>query len=285
MSLEKRNLIFAMTNNFLLDKLWIILAKTLGGITSVVENSEATKIIRNILTNENEKLVVLAMNAVVKQSTDQIVEGGMVTEVLEYFIENCKKEQSVMSENAVVGLGKILLTESIVSELDNEQQQSIFSLLGQLMVKSGSRSPDTRRLALVVLRTVGRINYALVQPYLYELVLLVFGCVRDTIIPVKLAAEKAYLTILKLVEELNDEEDGLNAGSTFESWLKRAKANLNAQQLRSVQDYTRRVGIRLAKAEKDRINAGGDAETVYSDRIEDELEIWNIGGVGDESAA
>ena len=50
-------------------------------------------------------------------------------------------------------------------------------------------------------------------------------------------------------------------------------------QLRSIGDYTKRVGRRLANVERERIAAGGDAETMFSDRFEDEREIWAVGGV------
>lgn len=46
---------------------------------------------------------------------------------------------------------------------------------------------------------------------------------------------------------------------------------------RSIGDYTKRVATRLANVERERIEAGGDEETLFSDRIEDENEIWQVG--------
>lgn len=118
-----------------------------------------------------------------------------------------------------------------------------------------------------------------VKPFLDILTPSVFFCLRDTIIPIKLAAEKSYLAIFKLVEEPDM--------SIFNNWFSSISANNTSLQnaagaviqLRSISDYTKRVGMRLAKVERERIAEGGDAETMFSDRFEDEREIWSVGGV------
>lgn len=156
--------------------------------------------------------------------------------------------------------------------------RALVEVLAKDMLVPASNSLDSRRLSLVVVRTLARFKFdECVKPYYDQLGPSVFSCLRDTIIPVKLAAEKAYLAIFRLVEE----EDMCS----FESWFKgltgpSVKSSAGSEiQLRSIGDYTKRVGKRLASVERERIAAGGDPETVFSDRYEDESEIWAVGGV------
>ena len=59
---------------------------------------------------------------------------------------------------------------------------------------------DTRRLSLVVIRTVSRLHPELARPHLALLAPPIFAGVRDLVIPVKLAAEAAFLSIFSVVE-------------------------------------------------------------------------------------
>lgn len=163
--------------------------------------------------------------------------------------------------------------------------------LATAMGKSTSRSVETRRLALVVVRTVSRRKYDLIckQEYLDILVPAIFACVRDSIIPVKLAAEKAYLQVFKLTENLLEQYDTTGENGTpsevatkdYDTWYKHAVDDvvLAGTASRSVSEFTRRVALKLAAAEVDRIQGGGDIKEVYSDRIEDDEDIWAIGAV------
>ncbi|CAN6642317.1 eIF-2-alpha kinase activator Gcn1p [Trichomonascus vanleenenianus] len=261
------------------DKKLILLAKSMGGVIGVLDSSEAGKLIASLPGHENSKFALLTLNAVLKadKSGTLVNEAGANAAIVDYLIDRCAQENAFMSENGILGLGKYLLSHG--ESLDEETGDRIVDVLAECMNKTMSRSPDTRRLALVVVRTVGRLQYStFVTPHLDKLVLPIFGCVRDTIIPVKLAAEKAYLQVFNLVDE---EESAV----TFDKWIEHAAASgiftghTNANIQRSVQDYTRRVAMRLAAAERDRISAGGDAEQVYSDRFEDEEEIWSVGTV------
>lgn len=249
----------------------------MGGVVGVLDDGEAHKLIKNLLQENNEKFSILAINAILKGAKEKVKNNSCGEDLSHYLISRSEREQSFMSENAIIGLGKLLL--GVGEELENRQE--ILQELAKCMAKTTTKSPDSRRLALVVTRTVARHNYEFVQPNMDVLVPAIFGCVRDTVIPVKLAAEKAYLTILRLPEESADDPPT----PTFESWINQVKEDqsIPSQQLRSIQDYTRRVGMRLANSERERIDAGGDEETVFSDRIEDEMEIWAVGGIESES--
>lgn len=253
----------------------MLLARIVGGIVAVQSPEEAAQVIRDVMADENVRFALLSVNAILKFGKQTVADVGMLDAVVDYLVECSNKDNGFISENGVLGLGKVLLgLTDKVSDIETLVKQIAAST-----VKTDSRSPDTRRLALVIIRTVGRLHYETIAPFLDVIVPAVFACVRDTIIPVKLAAEKAYLTVLKLVDQCK-EEDG-QVAKTFDDWFTHAKESgvVPAQQQRSISDYTKRVALRLANAERDRIDAGGDDETVFSDRIEDETEIWAIGSV------
>jgi hypothetical protein len=73
-------------------------------------------------------------------------------------------------------------------------------------LKPVSNSLDTRRLSLVVIRTTARLKGDLLKPHWDVLAPSVFSCVRDVIIPIKLAAEKAFLALFTLADDVERKE-------------------------------------------------------------------------------
>lgn len=247
----------------------ITLAKLVGGLTNAVDDEEASKLITSkVFQNNNLAFGILTLNAILKDAAPKVKSTGLSKEVAEYISENINNASSEVSENSILAVGKLLLntTDSLAEDL--ESLDPLIKELAEATVKTPNRSVESRRYALVVIRTLARLRYDLaIKNYLDDLIPAIFGCVRDTIIPVKLAAEKAYIAVIKLTDS------GIE--SVFEPWFETAK--LPAQLHRTVQEYTKRVAVRLAAAERERIEAGGD--TIFSDRMEDEQEIWSIGGV------
>ncbi|KAF7497762.1 hypothetical protein DV113_004188 [Geotrichum candidum] len=251
----------------------VTLAKLVGGLTNAVGDEEAEKLITTkVINNDNVKFGILTLNAILRDAATKVKSTGMTRAVADFIVANINNSQDEISENAILAAGKFLLS------VDEEQKQDAELViadqfareLAQAMGKTATRSVETRRLALVVVRTVARLQYELViAENLDVLVPGIFGCVRDTIIPVKLAAEKAYLAVLKLRDE------GLEG--VFEPWIARGVFSTGPISQRTVQEYTKRVALRLAVAERERIADGGD--TVFSDQVEDEQEIWSIGGI------
>lgn len=137
---------------------------------------------------------------------------------------------------------------------------------------SPGHSIDGRRLALVVIRTVSRNNNELVRPHLGLLTPPIFSSVRDVVIPVKLAAEAAFLAIFDVVEE---------EGAVFEKYLNGAGASAPPAAKRGMQDYFKRVVLRLAAQARERREAEGGQGGLglSSDEREDEREVWSIGRV------
>lgn len=92
------------------------------------------------------------------------------------------------------------------------------------------------------------------------------------VIPVKLAAEAAFLSLFSVVE---------SESSVFEKYMSGPGAELPAGQKRSMQDYFKRVALRLATQARERKEAeGGEGGLgLSSDELEDEREVWSVGKV------
>lgn len=151
---------------------------------------------------------------------------------------------------------------------DFETIKPLFEALANL-IQPGN-PVDTRRLALVVIRTACRHHMELVRPHLPLLALPIFASVRDPVIPVKLAAEAAFMALFNVVDE---------ESKVFDKFI--ASQDLPANQKRSMQDYFKRVALRLGNTARERREAeGGQGGLGLSnDEVEDEREIWSVGKV------
>lgn len=151
-----------------------------------------------------------------------------------------------------------------------EMNKAIFEALAPCI---GPGTPsDTRRLALVVIRTVGRLHPELIRAHLPLIAPPVFASVRDMVIPVKLAAEAAFLAIFSVVE---------SEAAVFDKYMAGPGAELPPGPKRSMSDYFKRVALRLAVQARERKEAeGGQGGLGLSnDEVEDEKELWSIGKV------
>lgn len=131
---------------------------------------------------------------------------------------------------------------------------------------------DSRRLALVIIRTLSRDNLDVVRPHLPLLAPPIFASVRDLVIPVKLAAEAAFVELFSVVEE---------ESRVFDKFMSGPGAELPAGTKRSMGDYFKRVALRLGTQARERREAeGGQGGLGLSnDEQEDEREIWSVGKV------
>lgn len=97
---------------------------------------------------------------------------------------------------------------------------------------------------------------------------------RDPVIPVKLAAEAAFVQLFSVADE---------EGKVFDKWMGTgggAEA-LPPQVKRSMQDYFKRVTLRLGAQVRERREAEGGAGGLglSNDEAEDEKEIMAVGKV------
>jgi hypothetical protein len=173
-----------------------------------------------------------------------------------------------IADNSVLAAGKYLLIEDEHRNFENNKV--IFEALSPC-IQPGTPS-DTRRLALVVMRTVSRLHPGLTRPHLALLAPPIFASVRDLVIPVKLAAEAAFLAIFSVVE---------SESAVFDKYMAGPGGELAPGPKRSMSDYFKRVALRLASQSRERKEAeGGQGGLGLSiDEVEDERELWSIGKV------
>ncbi|SCU93510.1 LADA_0G03488g1_1 [Lachancea dasiensis] len=277
------------------DKLATAYAKLIGSLSGIMTREEAEAILNDKVLDvdigsDSGRFAILTLNSFLRDAPAHILQSQFLKEFVEYLVGAAGSTVPYVSDNALTAIGKLLLlvgekrspysvkVSETAFELDEEHVRSLIGILTRDMLRPSSNSQDSRRMSLVVVRTLARFKYEeCIRPYHDELGPSVFSCLRDVIIPVKLAAEKAYLAIFNMVEEADL--------SSFEGWFSGLTGTTiensvgDSIQLRSIGDYTKRVAKRLAGVERERIAAGGDLETVFSDRLEDESEIWAVGGV------
>lgn len=173
--------------------------------------------------------------------------------------------QTFIADNFILAAGKYLLSDTPKAFDD---MKALFEALADVVQPGGPT--DSRRLALVVVRTLSRVNMELVRPHLPLLAPPTFASVRDPVIPVKLAAEAAFVALFNVADE---------EAKVFEKYMAGPGGELPANTKRSMQDYFKRVALRLGNQERERRAAeGGQGGLGLSnDEAEDEREIWSVG--------
>lgn len=267
------------------EKTAVSYARLIGSLLKILSSDEAKNILNDkVLINANSgdiqklKFSILSINSFLKDSPQHIFQTDLLQGIIDFIISGSNSRFDYISDNATIAIGKLFLQLEKKPEytIDEELRIELIKQLSITMIKPESNSSDTRRLSLVVIRTLARYQYEkLIKPNWTFIVPSVFTCLRDAVIPIRLAAEKAYLAIFNLIEdtELKDFNQYFSDNTNITTVIG------GAIQPRSIGDYTKRVANRLASVERERIEAGGDDETLFSDRIEDEQEVWAVGGV------
>ena len=244
-------------------------ARLLGAlIKSLPATFNATPLIKiRVLTSHITSSSALSLNSVLLESPTTLTDN-FSQETPALICQGIRNKNTFISDNCVLAAGKWLLSTHGSPNPDGSKP-----LLEALASAISPGSPvDTRRLALVVIRTVSRSNNDLINPYLQTLAPPIFASVRDPVIPVKLAAEAAFLSIFSVVESESE---------VFDQYVAEVGAGMNPTTKRSMQDYFKRVAIRLGTQARERKEAeGGQGGLGLSnDEREDEREIWSVGKV------
>ncbi|OJJ50496.1 hypothetical protein ASPZODRAFT_126377 [Penicilliopsis zonata CBS 506.65] len=250
------------------DSVAITNAKLLGALVKVLPATTAVPLIKGrVLTTHFTHASILGLNALLVESPTSLTEN-FAAETPSIICQGIAHKDTFISENSVLAAGKYLLTEGVNS--NPETNTTIFEALAPAIHPSSAA--DTRRLALVVIRTVSRLQHELIEPHLALLAPPVFASVRDVIIPVKLAAEAAFLSLFDVVD---------SESSIFDKYMAGPGAELPPGPKRSMSDYFKRVAVRLANQARERREAeGGQGGLGLSnDEVEDEKELWSIGKV------
>ena len=242
-------------------------ARLLGALVkSIPAGASAAGLIKQrVLTPNLNHASVLSLNSALLESPASLTES-FPQETPAIICQGISSNNSFISENCVLAAGKYLLAKESTPSLD--ASKSILEAIAAVIQPGGP--VDSRRLALVVIRTVSRKRNEITNRHLRLLAPPVFAGVRDPVIPVKLAAEAAFLTLFAVVESENAVFDQYIAGEA-----------LNPTMKRSMQDYFKRVATRLGGQARERREAeGGQGGLGLSnDEREDEREIWSVGKV------
>ncbi|KAK0893369.1 translational activator of GCN4, partial [Friedmanniomyces endolithicus] len=248
----------------------ITFAKLLGALIKVLPQDAATSLIKSrVLTTHFTHSSVLALNAVLVEAPEALIQNlGDITESI--IVQGIGSNQPFVADNFVLAAGKYLLAEDSNKGFDHTKP--LFDALARV-IQPGS-PVDTRRLALVVVRTISREHNELVRPHLETLAPPVFACVRDPVIPVKLAAEAAFLAIFDVVDQDNAVFDRFFSPSG-------PGARLPPAQQRSMKEYFTRIALRLSNQAKERREAEGGQGglNLSSDETEDLREVMSVGKV------
>ncbi|KAI0437982.1 armadillo-type protein [Xylaria telfairii] len=243
-------------------------AKLLGALIRNVPSEAANGLIRNrVAPTHFNSSSVLALNAVFVESAQTLLESPAGEDLPDLLCQGMSNKNLFVADNTILATGKYLLSDS---SKPFETTKPIFATLAAII---GPGNPsDSRRLALVVVRTVSRANMELVRPHLAVLAPPVFASVRDPVIPVKLAAEATFVELFGVVDEET---------AVFDRYMGGPGGELAANTKRSMQDYFKRVAVRLGQQARERREAeGGQGGLGLSnDEVEDEKEVWSVGAV------
>ncbi|KAL6704150.1 translational activator of GCN4 [Coniothyrium glycines] len=250
------------------DAMAITNARLLGALISCLPEDISSSLLKaRVLTTHYNKASILALNAILLDAPEALT-SSFADDTVHTICTGIAHSQPFISDNAVLAAGKYLLTPSSNTSFDHTKP--IFEALSSVI--EPGHPVDTRRLALVVLRTVSRTHNELVRPHVPLLAPTVFASVRDPVIPVKLSAEAAFLSIFSVVDE---------DAAVFDKYMAKEGKTLSPGQQRSMGDYFKRVALRLAGQARERKEAEGGAGGLglSSDEVEDEREVWSVGMV------
>ncbi|KAL4792882.1 armadillo-type protein [Aspergillus venezuelensis] len=249
------------------DAVAITNAKLLSALVRVLPATTAGPLIKSrVLTPNFSHASILGLNALLVDSPSSLT-GQYAAETQNLICQGVTHKDPFIADNCVLAAGKYLLLEE---QHSFESNKAIIEALASC-IQPGAPS-DTRRLSLVVIRTVGRLHPELARPHLALLAPAIFAGVRDMVIPVKLAAEAAFLSIFSVVD---------SDSAVFDKYMAGPGSELPPGPKRSMSDYFKRVALRLAAQTRERREAEGGQGGLglANDEVEDEKELWSIGKV------
>lgn len=259
------------------DDMMITLARLLGAMVKVLPAATATSLVKSrVLVQPATPASILALNAVLAENP-KVITNTYLSETRDVLATSLTSGPTFIQHNAVLAIGKLLLMDpehdddSIIS--DTSANKPLIDTLAS-KVKAGN-DIDTRRLSLVVLRTLSRHHNIQIRPFFPVLLLPVYQSLRDPIIPIKLAAEACFIQLFDVVE---------SEGAVFEEFVgsEEAKKEFQPPVLRAVGEYMKRVGVKLGGQKREQREAEGGVKGnlgLGSDEVEDEKEVWSVGRV------
>ena len=250
------------------EAMTISLAQLLGALINALPKDDAALLVKQrVLPTQQTISSALNLNAVLLSSPESLL-PAFQDETATCICKGIRSTNTFISDSAILAAGKYLLAKSF--EPGPESTDLILQALADAMQQG--KPVDSRRLSLVVIRTVCRHREYVVNERRHLLAPVIFAGVRDPIIPVKLAAEAAFLAMFMVM----DQED-----EVFNDFIAGPGTKLNPTVKKSMQDYFKRVAMRLGKQARERKEAEGGQGGLglSSDELEDEREVWSVGKV------
>ncbi|KAJ3137204.1 translational activator of GCN4 [Physocladia obscura] len=169
-----------------------------------------------------------------------------MTVTVSKIFEGFESSKSVVLEATVLCTNHILVLEAQgLFSLEMDEKIELFNRLVGLS-KEGLEV-DARRIAVLGIKNLAKKHYQSVQPHLGLIVPTIMLLVRERVIPIKLAAERALLHLLRLTAQNPDP-----------SVLIKYTAGLDNASARNTQDYAKRVLSKLAEKDSDDDDEEGD---------------------------
>ncbi|KIL96130.1 hypothetical protein FAVG1_00872 [Fusarium avenaceum] len=246
------------------DTMTITNAKLLGALIKNVSEEAAQGLLKNrVATTHFTHSSVLALNSVLVESPDALLQSSLADDLPDLLCQGVTNKNVFVADNCILASGKYLLSDSPKTF---ETTKGVFEALATA-IQPGNAT-DSRRLALVVVRTICRKDMEMVRPHVALLAQPIFASVRDPVIPVKLAAEAAFVELFNVADE---------DSRIFDKFMAGPGMDLPANTKRSMGDYFKRVAMRLGSQIRERREAeGGQGGLGLSnDEAEDEKEIWS----------
>ncbi|KAJ3223816.1 translational activator of GCN4 [Clydaea vesicula] len=203
-------------------------AKCFGSLCCYLEVAEAETIIKSKILKFDDETSwtymsgsLLAITEICKQAPDLIKNLKLLDSIVSCVTTTCTKDKLQIVEPSITVMGLLLSHKAYKHEVEKALIPLLISNL-----TTGSPS-EIRRESLVILKEVSKKDFELIEKYLPTLIPATMNCVRDRVIPVKLAAEKALYHALQIGK--NDEI------------LQNVIKTCDAVTARSVGDYAKRV--------------------------------------------
>ncbi|KAG0238098.1 translational activator of GCN4 [Actinomortierella wolfii] len=243
------------------ESMWLASAKVLGGFCKHQSTEDASYLVQTLVLGEDvpQTAAMLAANAILAEKPELLIETGHVQLVANAALNAIPSAVEKSSTNGVLVVGKMLMSDAY--EVDSELMGELVSKLTQAL--SMDIAIESKRLLLVCLRAFARKRPDLIEPKLKEVVPAMMTCVRERVIPIKLAAERALLFSLQL--QYND--------AVYQQYL----GTIDTAASKQLVDYHRRILSKLATNERTRLenlHGGHDAEAE-----EEDAEVYAVGGL------
>jgi len=230
---------------------------------SVGADKAAPLLVDRAVQTPLDNISILALNAVLKYAPTAITETSYCDGLPGQLVKGIEHKDPFVADNAILAAGKFLLLLSN-SEDKFQAEKTIYEALSKAIVPG--KPADGRRLALLVVKVLAHANINHVKPHLKALATPIFSSIRDTIIPVKLAAEAAWMEIFEATE----------GSEVFDSWIA-AQDDLPPATSRSMKDYFKRITLKIAKQKKEQREE--NEWMAINERKEDLREVNSVGKV------